>query len=438
MKVPGILIPLLLLAGSLSLAAQEAAPEGANVEIGESIDVRVVNVEAVVTDLRGQRIKGLRPEDFRLLVDGKEVPIDYFTEIRGGSAVEVHGDGPAAPVSGTVGRNLLIFVDQSFSLQDQLELVLRQLGGGLDRLASGDQVALVAADPGGRLQILSGWTSDIARLRALLEEIRQQPTGGAQLRVALESLENDRILRNMVTTGNTWGDATGLERMTAVGDWWDLRAARQPEWLSTLESYSAAERGEAALWAEDEFGTVALAAMRAFSSAPGRKVMLLLSGGWPAGVAPRVIEGANLLGYSLYPVDISGLQSSPVPLPASQPGLQAAEANTTYGFVTSDWERRVHYGLETLARETGGKVSLNGNRETALERTLEDTEAYYWLGFSPTWKADGRKHDIRLEVRGFGLKVRARRSYSDLSPRAQQALEAESRRVLELAGSQAR
>lgn len=437
MRVPVRMIPLLVLAASLPLAAQEPAPESPDVEIGESIDVRVVNVEAVVTDRRGQRIKGLSSADFRLLVDGKEVPIDYFTEIRGGSAVEVHGEGPAAPVSGAVGRNLLVFIDQSFTLQAQLDLALGRLDEDLDRLTPGDQVALVAASPGGELRVLSDWTSDTSRLRAILQEVRRQPTGGMNLRIALDSLENDRILQNMVTTGNPWGDVTRADAST-LGQWWDLRAARQPPGLSTLESYSAVERGATAIRTDDSFGTVTLAAMRAFSSAPGRKVMLLLSGAWPGGVAPRVIEGANLLGYSLYPVDVSGMQSSPVPFSASKAGLTAETANTSYGFITSAWEQRVEYGFEVLARETGGKASLNGNREAALERTLEDTESYYWIGFSPSWKADGRKHDIRLEPRGSSLRVRARRSYSDLSLRAQQALEAQSQRVIAAASSGAK
>ena len=180
------------------------------------------------------------------------------------------------------------------------------------------------------------------------------------------------------------------------------------------------------------------AAMRAFSSAPGRKIMLLLSGGWPGGKDPRISEAANLLGYSLYPVDVSGLQTSGVPLSAAYVGLTPADAGAGYGFITSDWERRVHWGFEDMARETGGKASLNGLRTAALERTLEDTEAYYWLGFSPTWKADGQKHDIRLEVRRSGLRVRSRRGYSDLSPKAQQALEEQSRRVIAAAGAQER
>jgi len=435
MKVPGTLIPLLLLAGSLSLSAQEPAPAGASdegMEVGETIDVRVVNVEAVVTDRRGQRIKGLKPTDFRLLVDGKEVPIDYFTEIRGGSTVEVHGDVPASPVSGAVGRNLLVFIDQTYSMQAQLDRVLGRLEKDLDRLAPGDQIAFVAADLEGNLKILTDWTSDAARLRTVIARLRQEPTGGAHHRSAAERLESDRILVHQAAAGDVLRENVNLQR-NEIGQWWDLRLAEQPRGLSTLEHYVAIEHPRVGIWAEDAFGDSTLAAMRAFSSAPGRKVMLLFSGGWPGGMEPRIIEAANLLGYSIYPVDVSGLQASAVPLSASMVGLAQGEVSSGYGLITSDWERRVHYGFEVLARETGGKASLNGLRDTALERTLDDTESYYWLGFSPTWNADGKKHDIRLEVRSSGLRVRSRRSYSDLSLRAQQALEEQSRRLIDAA-----
>ena len=69
--------------GASGLGADEPP---ARVEVGESIDVRVVNVEAVVTDRRGHPVRGLAAADFQLLVDGREVPIDYFTEIRDGQA----------------------------------------------------------------------------------------------------------------------------------------------------------------------------------------------------------------------------------------------------------------------------------------------------------------------------------------------------------------
>ena len=52
----------------------------------EVIDVRVVNVEVVVTDRAGNRIRGLQASDFELLVDREPVPISYFTEVDEGVA----------------------------------------------------------------------------------------------------------------------------------------------------------------------------------------------------------------------------------------------------------------------------------------------------------------------------------------------------------------
>lgn len=67
----------------------------------ETVDVRVVNVEAVVTDRSDTRVLGLTPADFRLLVDDEEVPIDFFSEFRGGNLLRDIGSSPwdLAPIS---------------------------------------------------------------------------------------------------------------------------------------------------------------------------------------------------------------------------------------------------------------------------------------------------------------------------------------------------
>src|SRR5258708_15488130 len=54
---------------------------------GETIEVRVVNVEAVVTDKQGNRVPDLKPEDFRLKGDGQPIKIDYFKQVRGRQAI---------------------------------------------------------------------------------------------------------------------------------------------------------------------------------------------------------------------------------------------------------------------------------------------------------------------------------------------------------------
>src|SRR5688572_1655329 len=84
-------------------AAQQQPPppsgppsdEAVPLVFGEVLDVRVVNVEVVVTDKDGERVRGLGAKDFRLKVDGQEVPIDFFSEILGGAVSPV--SAPTTP-----------------------------------------------------------------------------------------------------------------------------------------------------------------------------------------------------------------------------------------------------------------------------------------------------------------------------------------------------
>jgi hypothetical protein len=132
------------------------------------------------------------------------------------------------------------------------------------------------------------------------------------------------------------------------------------------------------------------------------------------------VETANLLGYTLYPVDVPGLQTIP--------GVDASIAwlpPITTGLQSASSELDNHYTLEVLARETGGRSSLNSNRMAALERMVEDTASYYWLGFTPEWRADDRRHEIELKVRRPGLRVRNRSGFSDLSRQTETAMNVE-------------
>jgi hypothetical protein len=80
-----------LVALLLALPAFGQEPQGRTDQplglFGERIEVRVVNVEVVVTDRQGNRVPDLAVQDFRLRVDGQDVPIEFFTEVRGGQAI---------------------------------------------------------------------------------------------------------------------------------------------------------------------------------------------------------------------------------------------------------------------------------------------------------------------------------------------------------------
>ena len=113
---PNRSIPALALALTLALPAAPAlfAQDEQPGVFGEVIDVRVVNIEVVVTD-KGTRVTGLGPDDFTLTVDGREVPIEYFTEVRHGAAVSAADEPglravPSLEPGVAVTTNYLVFM----------------------------------------------------------------------------------------------------------------------------------------------------------------------------------------------------------------------------------------------------------------------------------------------------------------------------------------
>jgi VWFA-related protein len=421
---------------------------------GESIDVRVVNVEAVVTDRSGNRVTGLKPGDFRLRVDGKEVPIEYFSEVRDGSAlppppaagpeVAKPAGAPAEPAvqgltEGSVGTYYLVFVDDFFSIAAQRNAVLTAMKKDLARLGPADRMAIVAYD-GGRLALLSGWSGSQTDLARALDTAMARKTRGFDRRAEGTGFANDQAF-----SSQNVGDSTPLAPTseTAPSLLYEKLLVRQVQ-------------GDV---------QAAVSTMRAFAAPHGRKVMLLLSGGWPFSIQSYVEGGtglpqkqvpegdeiygplakaANLLGYTLYPVDLPGLQMSGVgdingPNPAfpGAPGLARSgnsatadvgngAAATTPGISTSIGQQEIQGSLTYLAQETGGRALINSNRMLALSGAQEDTRSFYQLGFSPTWQRNDKNHQIKLEARQDGLKVRSRTGFLDLSRKAEVSMEVES------------
>jgi VWFA-related protein len=433
------LAALTLLAAS-SAAAQPSAP--APGVFGEAIDVRVVNVEAVVTGRDGERVRGLTAQDFRLLVDGREVPIEFFTEIVDGTAAAPStspqaGDPvPAAvPDVEAVGRSVLVFIDDSFSVAPHRNQVLQQLERSLSRLAPGDRVAVVAFD-GRKLDLLSEWTQDHSRTAASLAGARKRRAYGQRI-LAHRKLLNLRLAEGSRVEGFTPQPVPTTQNDFFGGERWgggpNVGFASLEKGFEAPDIYTPLA----------QVVTAAAAAMRGLPAPQGRKVMLVLSGGWPLveresfgplttpvpgwmqdgmseGLYRPLVDTANLLGYTLYPVDVPGLD------PASTGAdVQATDFTSFSGLIASEWERSTHYALDFLARETGGRAALNSARLEALERMAADTGTYYWLGFTPAWRADDRRHRIELRARRPGLTVRSRSGFSDLSRRTEMAMSTE-------------
>ena len=401
--------------GALALGAQEIPPSPPSSTFGGSVDVRVVNVEVVVTGAKRERVRGLSARDLVLKVDGEEVPIEYFAEMEGGKAESPAPSSspsessapPAAASLAPEGRSLLVFIDDLFAVAKQRDVVLAALAKDLKLLQPEDRMAIVAFY-GGRLDVLSGWTGDRRALAAALQEAQKRPALGNDVLAARRSDEDDEELVEQALASSdpdgggardVYGGARAFSPLVPSAG-----SIGEPRFDSRLAKISRA----------------VVAAMQGMAPPSGRRTLLLLSGGWPAPSSHLPLAvAANRLGYTVYPVDVQGIDTAFVVNDASR------NYSKTDGFISSGWKRASQDGMEFLARITGGKAILNSARLTALGRVVEDTSSYYWLGFTPKWKGDDRHHRIEVKARQRGLKVRSRRGFSDFSRATEAAMTAQ-------------
>ncbi len=423
-----LFINCLLSAALIALPAIAADPSSQAPSFDEFVDVRVVNLEAVVTQ-KGERVEGLERDSFRLLVDGQEVPIEYFTEVRDGHAVRSSDPSAAVPTvepGAQVGTRYLVFVDDYFAIPAYRNRALRELSGQLALLGPEDRMAIVAFD-GRQVKMLSSWTRSLVQLQSALDEARERTAFGLQRQSERRRVDN-------------------LARLADRGSlrFFDPRFSSLTR--SDLYPLGGIDRSfeEELSWQVSQVVQGATSALRAFARPPGRKVMLLLSGGWPAisldstslvGYGLRdfqvfnpLIDTANRLGYTLYPVDLNS-ESGILESSAEYGGLLEAELASNHRRVRDSWEEDALY---YLAESTGGRAAIDGARNRALERVIDDTRSFYWLGFTPTWNQDDRRHRVELEILGKGMKARTRDSFSDLSVQSEITMMVESAQRFDL------
>ncbi len=358
------------------------------------VDVRVVNVEVVVTDPKGNRIRGLEAKDFELLVDGEPVPVSYFTEVDEGYARSSVDGGTQASASlaadEQMGTSYLIFIDDLHALRHHRNRVLRGLEQDLGLLSPVDRVAVVAFD-GSSVSILLDWTNSGSRIIEALGKARGREAYGRPKQFELGT-RPDHIRRTVMAAATT---------------------------------------------------------IRSLADAPGRKVMLLLTQDWSRtndfranrasmeNLYSPLVHTANRVGYSLYPIDLPGPRPKPRMVSSSYHdpvfGLYGPRfrPNYTGRYAFPSYETEEHDVLRYLARQTGARAMLNSYRDRALSETVADTRSYYWLGFEAPGTEEDQLHRIKVRLRGHrGLRVRNRKHYRDTSRDTELSMRLESSLLL--------
>ncbi len=442
----------------LILATTASSQEDNRSSFGETIDVRVITLEVAVTNRDGERVTGLGPADFRVLVNGEAVPLAFFDEIRDGvfagsidrgSAVGPDAaagtpaatapDPPGVPASpAMVPNHYLVFVDDAFSLNSRRRVTLERLRDQLSQLRPEDRVALLSYD-GRRLRGADRWLAPGEELEEVFEQV---------LAIESRGLEVLAARRQDSYTPELPGPRHPAARQNEDGF-----GASQPP--------SVFRRG-LDVQVRHAVGNVILAtveSLRRLDAAPGRKSVILLAGDWPgaAGGAaygglfdapsdtlPReafdlfrpLIETANLLGWTIYPAPVSSFapstSDSMATAGAGRSGIDRRRRNADAEARFLHWRNagpsagQIQIGVDSnlryIARETGGRAALYDRRLEALELAIADTRSYYSLGFEPVRRGDDRRHRIEVEVLRPGLDARYRRGFIDISPRTARAL----------------
>ena len=447
----------------LLAAALPAAGQTPNPSFGGTVEVNVINLDIAVTDRHGDRVTGLKKEDFEVFEDGRRLEIVNFDAQAGGIG-GVTGDGQPADAP-EEGWTLAVFFDDANIQPAHRARVLQQLHDFLARkTAPGDRILLATHDL--NLQIRVPFTSDLAALDKGLQEISALAARGSES-------ERDRT-----------------QAVDAILD--ELRAARGAssgpvscplDVASPARTYAGSRRQEVL----QSLGALK-ALVNSLSGMPGRKAVLHVSDGIPLTPGEEIfqflaevcrdgtaidLEGgetplqpttsrkpiieiappsdssdqgintafddkatyngasqapldaqafsvskelaalaahANSNRVTLYALQASGTQGNTAAEAAAGPGARLFR----FPSVSSVLRAGLRDSLQLLADETGGRAILDANDfEPGLSRMREDFSAVYSLGISPSHNGDGREHKLAVKVKRPDLQLRYRRSYRD-------------------------
>ena len=414
---------------SSPLSAQ--SPQEPDQVPGLSIRVssRLVMVDVVVTDKRGQPVLGLKPTDFTVTEKGKPQRISVFTapnESRTKPAARTLGPGvysnrPEYRAPG--GPPTVILLDAANTpLAEQTNARTQMMKWVIDEYRPGDRVAVFALTE--KLVLLSDFTDDP---QVLLSVLRQYVAQKSALNstpsspVAPAEITQPGVVESYVKTVGELADVHQGELHRVAGHRADITAAAMRSlvrilggipgrknivWLTagfpfTLVTHATGQEASGSHMSGDQ-----IAAIQNPETMQDVQVNAATGDGFETGLAAgqqrlyanRIRDIAAQFASSqiaIYPVDVTGL------LPGAAQG---------------SFDRQ--QTMKDIAKETGGQAFVNQNDlHRGVELAFADQAASYTVGYYPADKKwDGGYRTISVKVDHQGVEVRHRSGYYALDP----------------------
>jgi len=382
----------------------------------ETVDVRVINVDVVVTDKRGNRIHGLKKEDFEIRENGVPKTISNFYEVESAPKSAATAAMPPQPTSlaaieqipDNQKRRIIFYVDNLSLMPFNRNRVFKEMKAFAKTVLRPGDEAMVATF-NRSMKIRAAFTRDPIQIQQTLDTL----AGESALGVSAKSERRD--VENRINDAQNFDEALAAARSYAQSAEHDLRQSVTS--LTGLMTTLAGVEGK----------KIVVLTTEGFQIQPGREMFMLVdevsrSKGWSSGGSmlesltfndSNLIQGvaktANANGITLYAIHAGGLG-------AQNENIMAESSRSTSYSVAQSALSNSTESLELIAEMTGGVASVNTNNFASAFTTIEkDLDAYYSLGYrAGTERVDRQRSlDVRLKTRGYI--VRNRQSFVEKS-----------------------
>lgn len=428
LNVRRLLVFAALVAASAASAQQPqpkpkpAAPPANEIQkLTESIDVRVINVDVVVTDKKGNPVTGLTKDDFEIYENGVLKPISNFYEVNntkgvplGPQAVDAN-PSPSLPkpvrvdeIPETQKRRIIIYIDNLSLAPFNRNRVFKQMKEFITQvMRPGDEAMLATFNRSMKVRV--PFTRDPVQINTTLDIILGESAMG------LSNKSERKQTEDQIHDAQSYGDALATARTYAESVENDLRQSEEA--LSGLMTTLAGVEGKKVLVLTSE----------GFPMQPGREMFTYLDEvakdkNWTNG-SSSMLEGmqfdshelirniarnANANGITMYTIHAAGLgadneNSAENAKPTSFNVSQTALMNSTDS-------------MQMMAEMTGGVSSIQTNNYAlAFDRIKKDLDSYYSLGYRGGTERVDRQRALQVRMKNRAYQVRSRQSFVEKS-----------------------
>lgn len=418
-----VLILVIACLGSWTVLAQEPTAQPASATTTIKAETRLVLVDVIVTDKKGNYIPDLSQKDFKVFEDDQEQKIKTFNSEQG-----------AAPSESTKRHLVLFFDDDSMKPGDQGRA--RAAAAKFLDTNGGPGHYFAVIDYAGTMRVTQNFTDDTARLKEVVGQAKLSTESsvnaslGGSVFASYDAYTNRNVLLALRSVARSMNTLPGRKSLIWLTSGMPMTSDTQAEMTALI---SECNRANVAIYPLDVRGLSATVLSgknkplfdeddsplrygqfnpENADSAP-RLIYVLQKGGSGGGKGGGGSVGSSGTnggrtgstgGYTnpplVSPITNPMYQPRTTILPPMQPSLSVAQ--------------QVMYAV---AVGTGGFVIANSNDLLAgLEKVGKDSSEYYVVGYTPPTPEDGSCHALKVKVDRSGAQVRARTGYCAVRP----------------------